>query len=68
MMIVKNIHASNITLNKAWVHAIQELAAAHEWILTASGSIDGMTITGQGYVTIIDIRFKCKYAPRYTKV
>ena len=35
--------ASSITLNKAWVHAIQELTAAHESILTASGIIDDYT-------------------------
>ena len=58
--------ASSITLNSTWKDAIQNITPTSESVLTANGIVNDM-IVGQGYINILGIQFKCKYAPKIHK-
>ena len=57
--------ASSITLNSTWKDAIQNITSTSESVLTANGIVND--IVGQGYINILGIQFKCKYAPKIHK-
>ncbi len=58
--------ASSINLNSTWKDAIQNITPTSESVLIANGIVNNM-IVGQGYINILGIQFKCKYAPKIHK-